>query len=389
MNPILIIDDDLFMQALLEQVLQSQHYEVVTARNGEEGLLKAQTLRPSLIICDWLMPNMDGLEVCRRVKAMPELATTFFILLTSRSEVKDRVEGLDAGADDFLAKPIDASELKARVRAGLRLYQAAQELKQLAQDLHAQKQQLEAELAEAAEYVRSLLPSPITGSTSVDSQFLPSRQLGGDCFDYFWLDPDYLAIYLLDVSGHGLGAALPSAFVQNSLRSQALPDLNFYQPSSVLKTLNTIFQMDEQNSRYFTIWYGVYNRQKQVLTYSSAGHPPAILLTNLASGQATVKQLMTRGTPIGVFPDSQYFSETCSIELPSVLYIFSDGIYEFHRSNGKMGKLEDFPNVLAELNQSQIPSIKNALDYIQTLSLTGEFEDDCSLIQVKFGEHRV
>ena len=144
-------------------------------------LHRAIAYRPALIICDWIMPGLNGLEVCNRIKTDPNLSTTFFILLTSLDSVADRVKGLDAGADDFITKPIEQNELKARVRAGLRLHQ-------LSRDLQTQKLLLETELAEAAEYVRSLLPLPLTEPFEVDSRFIPSRQLGGDCFDYYWLD---------------------------------------------------------------------------------------------------------------------------------------------------------------------------------------------------------
>src|SRR6476469_8572973 len=272
MPRILVIDDDPVIRLVLTRNLQNQGYEVAIARNGEEGIELAEQMRPALIICDWMMPGRDGLEVCRQVKANSDLSTTFFILLTSRGEVEDRVRGLDSGADDFLSKPIEMNELKARVRAGLRLHQTTQ-------DLQTQKQLLEAELAEAADYVRSLLPDPLSDFPAINACFIPSRQLGGDCFDYFWLDPDYLAIYLLDVSGHGLGSALPSISVLNLLRSQSLPGVNFYLPDRVLSGLNETFQMSGHNERYFTIWYGVYNQTKRQLAYASAGHPPAILLS--------------------------------------------------------------------------------------------------------------
>jgi phosphoserine phosphatase RsbU/P len=381
MAPILIIDDDPVIQIVLKRTLQEQGYDVVTAESGEEGLIQAINTCPALIICDWLMAEMNGLEFCRQVKAISKLSTTFFILLTSRSEIKDRVEGLDAGADDFLTKPIDVNELKARVRAGLRLYQSAEKMKLLAHDLHTQKQQLETELLEAAEYVRSLLPTPINGAISIDSQFLPSRQLGGDCFDYFWLDPDHLVIYLLDVSGHGLGAALPSAIVQNTLRSQSLPGLDFYQPASVLKSLNQAFQMSEKNARYFTMWYGIYNRQNKILTYSSAGHPPALLLRN---GQQ-IQPLKTSGSPVGVFEDAIFTTNTFPIETTSTLFIFSDGIYEFPiAADGTIGDLSGFTAMLIDLHQSADLSINDMLNHIQRSSLTGRFEDDCSLIQIQF-----
>ncbi len=219
--------------------------------------------------------------MCRRIKTTPELNTTFFILLTARADVEDRVKGLDIGADDFLTKPVDIKELKARVRAGLRLHQMNQELQNqkqvlevLNQELRTQKQILEAELAEAADYVRSLLPRPLTGIVSIETLFVPSTQLGGDCFDYYWLDDCNLVIYLLDVSGHGVGSALLSVAVLNVLRSRSLPNTNFYQPSEVLRGLNDAFQMINHDDKYFTIWYGVYNVVDRKLVYASAGHSP-------------------------------------------------------------------------------------------------------------------
>ncbi len=154
MTQILLIDDDPTTRLVLKRALTKQGYEVTVAANGEEGLELAQHLRPGLIVCDWMMPVMDGLEVCRRVKATPELSTTFFILLTAKGAIEDRVVGLDTGADEFLAKPIDINELQARVRAGFRIHQ-------LSRDLERQKQMLETELNDAAAYVRSILPPPI------------------------------------------------------------------------------------------------------------------------------------------------------------------------------------------------------------------------------------
>lgn len=195
MFKILIIDDDPIVRAALKRTLQNQGYDATVASNGSEGIIQAQLTRPALIICDWIMSHLDGLEVCRRIKADPELTTTFFILLTAkgaaRGEEEDRVTGLDAGADEFISKPIEMNELKARVRAGLRLHQLNQDLhtqKQalevLNQDLQTQKQILEAELAEAADYVRSLLPSPLVGAVNTEALFIPSAQLGGDSFDH-------------------------------------------------------------------------------------------------------------------------------------------------------------------------------------------------------------
>jgi sigma-B regulation protein RsbU (phosphoserine phosphatase) len=115
MAQILVIDDDPTTQIILKKILRDQGHNVAIASNGLEGIRQARELHPSLIICDWLMPLIDGLEVCRQLKTDPDLASIFFILLTSRGAIEDRVHGLDNGADDFLSKPVDLSELKARV----------------------------------------------------------------------------------------------------------------------------------------------------------------------------------------------------------------------------------------------------------------------------------
>jgi len=321
---------------------------------------------------------MNGLQVCRQVKATPELSTTMFILLTSRNALEDRVEGLDAGSDDFLTKPVEMAELKARVRAGLRLHEANRELQ-------LQKQLLEEELAEAAEYVSSILPERLTEPpVTIDARFIPSRQLGGDGFDYYWLDSEHLAVYLLDASGHGLRAALPTLQVLNLLRSRALPKINYYQPSDVLRGLNETFQMTQKNDKYFTIWYAVYNRVKRQLVYSSAGHPPALLLSGRSDSFIQVKRLKTPSLPAGMFPDADYIDECCEIVEPSTLYIFSDGIYEINQSDGTIWGLDPFVQLLTECRSKNTRDLDQILEAIKAVNPKDYFDDDLSLLEINF-----
>ncbi|NET00968.1 MAG: SpoIIE family protein phosphatase [Sphaerospermopsis sp. SIO1G1] len=377
MFQILVIDDDLSTQILLKRMLEKQGYQVITASNGKEGILQALTSPPALIICDWIMPGLNGLEVCDRIKKDPQLSTTFFILLTSLDSVSDRVKGLDAGADDFISKPIEQNELKARVRAGLRLHQ-------LNRDLQTQKLLLETELAEAAEYVKSLLPLPMNEPLGINSRFIPSRQLGGDCFDYYWLDCDHIAIYLLDTAGHGLRATLPSVSVLNLLRSRALKGLNYYQPSQVLTALNNTFQINYQNDKYFTIWYGVYNQKTRQLVYASAGHPPGVLISGNSPNTTETKLLKTPGVPVGMFPDSKYVDEYCQINSLSNLYIFSDGTYEIIQSDGRLWSLNGFIQLLVSLQNSVDYQLDYILNYLTKLNSKDVFDDDLSILQVKF-----
>jgi phosphoserine phosphatase RsbU/P len=376
MTKILVIDDDVTFRFYLSRALSNQGYELILAENGEEGIFKARSHAPAMIICDWMMPGLDGLDVCREIKADPELLTTFFMLLTAKgAQASDRIKGLETGADDFLTKPIiDINELRARVRAGLRLHQ-------LSQDLQLQKYRLEAELADAADYVRSLLPNPMTGLISIDSRYIPCKQLGGDGFDFYWLNPNELVFFLLDVSGHGVRSALLSTSVLSLLRSQSLK-VPFNQPSAVLTALNDTFQMHQHRELYFTLWYGVYNVAQQKLTYSSAGHPPAILLNAQDKGQA--QMLKTIGPPIGMLPDVQFIDQQDSIPPGSALYIFSDGIYELRLRSGELWTIDAFANVIETQCGLSPATLTHLLRHVQSTQGKISFEDDVSILHLNF-----
>jgi sigma-B regulation protein RsbU (phosphoserine phosphatase) len=294
--------------------------------------------------------------------------------------VTDRIQGLDAGADDFLCKPIEMNELSARVRAGLRIHQ-------LSYDLQQQKQLLEAELTEAAEYVCSILPEPMSVSqVNIDLRFIPSRQLGGDALDFFWLDDEHLVIYLLDVSGHGLRAALPALSVVNLIRSQGLTQVSYYQPSQVLYGLNRTFQMTSRNDKYFTIWYGVFNRKTRQLVYSSAGHPPAILLEHDRDGKIREQLLKTPGFPVGMFADAQYVDTFYQINSGTTLYLFSDSLYEFEIAHSQILGFDKLSIILQNhcQNSQADTDLELFLRKLNSLNINNNFSDDLSIIKINF-----
>lgn len=377
---ILLVDDDRIHSRILEVRLRAQGYQIAVADSGEAAIVQARLCPPTVILCDWLMDGMNGLDVCRAFKAEPALESAHFILLTSRSRVEDRVEGLDCGADDFLSKPVDPEELLARVRSGIRLHQANERLKLLASELHQQKLRLDQELEEAASYVRSLLPEPIGGSVRADSRFEPCHELGGDSFDFFWLDDDHFVLYLADGSGHGLAAAFPSISVHNQLRSRSLP-VDLRDPGAVLQTLNAGFPMERHQGRYLTLWYGVYQASSRTLRYASAGHPPALLWSRTSAFPC--HWLKGQGMAVGLFDDSTYGTESLEVGEGACLLVYSDGLYEVPRPGGGMGTLPDFMQLVEQCHDllADDDGLDRLLSQILNVTENAPFTDDYSVIR--------
>ncbi len=245
---------------------------------------------------------------------------------------------------------------------------------------------LNQELADAADYVRTILPKPITeGSIRTDWRFVPSKSLGGDAFGYHMVDRDHFAIYLIDVSGHGVGAALLSVSVMNVLRSQSLPNTDFKDPEQVLGALNIAFPGEENNDMFFTIWYGVYKKSTRALIYASGGHPPALLLSDSAMGNSKAIQLRTPNYVIGGMPEVIYEKKECLVGERNTLYIFSDGVYEVEKSDGSMWRYQEFADFINEVKIDNQSILDRLYVYAKNLGNLENFEDDFTIVEVVFG----
>lgn len=256
------------------------------------------------------------------------------------------------------------------------------EVASLQRDLIASQRRLLHELAQAAKYVRSLLPEPLDGLVRTRWRFEPCSQLGGDSLGYDWLDPDHFAFYLLDVAGHGVGAALLSVSVVNALRTRSLPGADFRDPASVLARLNDTFPMDRHDEKYFTIWYGVFHRTNRRLSYASGGHPPPLLLTGPAPDRARPVELKTENLAVGMLPDVPFAASSFDLEPFSKLYVFSDGAYEILRPDGSMMTHGEFVGRLASPPGPSGPD--DVWRFIQGVKGSEALADDFSLLEVAF-----
>lgn len=235
-----------------------------------------------------------------------------------------------------------------------------------------------AEISEAAAYARAVLPGRLNGPVKTDWVFVTSSQLGGDSFGYHWIDDNHLALYLLDVCGHGVGAALLSVSVVNVLRTASLTGTDFCDPAAVLASLNAAFPMEQHNEMYFTAWYGVYDKTSRQLRFACGGHPPAALL----KPDGAILPLSAKGPVLGAFPGGAF--ETASVTVPcgSRLYLFSDGAYEIDRPDAPMMTHEEF----LEIIKSHPPEnrLHAVVSEIRRQQGRDSFNDDCSLMEFDF-----
>jgi serine phosphatase RsbU (regulator of sigma subunit) len=210
--------------------------------------------------------------------------------------------------------------------------------------------------------------------------------LGGDAFGYDRLDADTFVMYLIDVSGHGAGAAMHSVSVLSVLRQRALPDVDLRDPAAVLASLNAKFQMDRHDGMIFTMWYGVYHVTGRALRYACAGHHPAYLVSAdpASGGGRTARPLRTRGLMIGAMPDIQYRAEDTTIPHGSALYLFSDGVFEIVAKDQRQWGLDDFTPLLTETAADGLPESQRLYRAVMAVARPGPLDDDFSMLVVTF-----
>jgi serine phosphatase RsbU (regulator of sigma subunit) len=233
------------------------------------------------------------------------------------------------------------------------------------------------ELKSASRYITDLLPAPGSSpSLAIEWRLVPCRRLGGDSLGYFALDDHRTAIYLVDVCGHGLRAALHSVAILNTLRQRSLP-ADYSDPGAVLVLLNRAFPMEAHGGMYFTMWYGVVDVARRTLRWSSAGHPPAIL----REGEApAVRRLELRRPPIGILETTAYPTHEVALAPDARLYVFSDGVYEELAPDGRILGLDWLEDVLLEQHGPLVHEPERVESALRAATSAPRFQDDFTLL---------
>lgn len=375
---VLVVDDNPGNRDVLSRRLQRHGLRVETAANGVEALETLGSLPFDLVLLDLHMPVMDGHSTLLEIKRNPSLRHIPVIMVSALAEIEEVIRCIDAGAEDYLPKPFNPVLLRARLAVCLeKKALAAASLSHL-QNLEETRKRLSKELAEAARYVRSILPAPLQEPFRVDWEHHPSSEIGGDAFGYHWIDPEHFAIYLLDVCGHGVAASLLSVSAINIIRSGALPGTDFRDPSAVLSALNSAFPMERQNQMYFTMWYGVFHAPSRSLRHASGGHPPALLLDENGS-----RRLHSPGMIVGVMPETLFPSQMVDVPSGAALIVACDGCYENRNAAGGTGGFQEFEDFMLRHGRSET-ALADLLVSVHARQGAQTLEDDFSIVRVRF-----
>lgn len=384
---VMLVDDQpIIAEAIKRMIEGSTDIDFQYCSDPTKAIEMANLFKPTVILQDLVMPDIEGLQLVKYFRANPETSQVPLIVLSTKEDPSIKAEAFALGANDYMVKLPDKLEVLARLRYHSTGYNRLLERNEAYRRLSESQKKLQDELNEAATYVTGTLPHKIEkGPVRAYWRFIPSTQLGGDIFGYHWIDDDHFALYLLDVCGHGVGAALLSVSVMNVLRSNSLPNTDFLDPSQVLSALNERFPMEDHNDMFFTMWYGVYNKSNRKLVFASGGHPPAILVSGPNRKQVAKKELATAGLVIGGMAGVPFESSAITLEKYAKLYVFSDGVYEIAKADGSTYQLNEFIDILSQhAMEDGEKDLDRVVKLAKELNGPGSFADDFSIVEFLF-----
>jgi phosphoserine phosphatase RsbU/P len=382
---ILIVDDDSSTRNLLKIYLSQWGYECTLAEDGSHAWEQYQQSDFDMVLTDWMMPGIQGPELCQMIRNYDKGGYTYVIICTVKDNVKNVVEGIESGADDYVTKPFDRNELKVRITAGERVLR-------LEYSLEKNNERLQRNLKQAAISLESMLPARGFGvPISHNWIFRPAAYIGGDLFNVFSLDEHRTSIFSIDVSGHGVASALFAVTLSNMLRPWGMSSgtrgegnrygiENLASPAMVAGALNERFPLKPPTDLYFTMFYGVYNHQDGILRWVRAGHPPPIHVR-----KDSVSLLDGGDPPIGFLSDYDFSEFESELIAGDRLYLYTDGIIDVTNPTFTPFGLERLKNELATISQMPLDKALPAFEKKIVAYRQGEeFEDDLSLLAVEF-----
>jgi sigma-B regulation protein RsbU (phosphoserine phosphatase) len=397
---ILIAEDERITRMSLVRQLENWGHTMVAAEDGEQALARYRSGSFDIVITDWEMPCLSGLELIQRIRAGAGAGYVYIIMLTSRSDKSDVVRGIEAGADDFVAKPFDREELRVRLLAGVRIVNLERALSKQNAELRDANERIHSGLRAAARIQQSMLPQRHIATEHVRTawKYVPTEELAGDAVGLHLIDDRYLTAYVIDVSGHGVPAALLAVAAMHAMEpvcgaGSVLRDMSgagglgtVQQPARVAAELNRRFRAGENDGRYFTMILAVLDTRTGQLHFTMAGHPCPIVLR----GSKVVPVPDAGGMPIALSDTGRYDEGVVQLEPGDRVFLFSDGLLEqtMPSQGEKLGEQfgdQQLLSLLQEHTQSApeflVPQVVEALT---RWAQRKTFDDDVSVVLLEW-----
>lgn len=398
---ILIAEDELIPRQVLHFQLEQWGHTVIWAANGRQAWELFQIHNCQLVITDWEMPEMSGIELIRSIREAERPGYVYVILLTSNSERASLVTGLTTGADDYLEKPVNKDELKARLQPSLRIIELEHRLAERHRELECRNRlladangKMKRDLDAAARIQQAFLPSRTQDIPGVQFSwhYSPCTELAGDMLNVLHLDDDHVGVYLLDVSGHGVKAALMAVTACRYLSNQkdassvlwerqdGSSDYRLRSPSAAAEQLNARFVGQSLTEQFFTLVYGVLNHRTGEFRYVVAGHPSPVHV----SGTNRSVFLAGGGMPIGI-TETEYEEYSVQLEIGDRLVFYSDGVTEcMNASKELFGETRLLQSLSHTAGDSLDTTLSNVRDHIRRWTGNVPFRDDFSVVALEY-----
>lgn len=349
---VLVVDDSRLQRRILLSVLRRMGLDAVEAADAQSALDICAAQPPDLVISDWVMPGMSGLDFARAFRALPRDGYGYFILLTSKSEKNEIAQGLDAGADDFLTKPVNPAELRARIAAGDRIVGMQRQLSEQNQvisetlsRLQVVYEKIDQDLIQAKNIQKSLIPerTHMFGNSRISLLLKPCGHIGGDLVGMFSPGLNRVGFYCIDVSGHGITSAMMTARLGGYLSGKHFNEnlamvrkqYEFYglrAPKRVAEILNARLMEDTGIAEYFTMVYAMADLNTGMVQMVQCGHPHPLVLRR----DGAAEFLGQGGPPVGLLPDMPFEQFETQLAPGDRLLLYSDGFTECRLKDGRM-----------------------------------------------------
>ncbi len=369
---ILIVDDVKTNVDILVEALKSE-YKLSIALDGESALRNVKKNPPDLILLDIVMPGIDGYEVCRRLRASESTKDLPIMFLSSLEDVQDKARGFEIGANDYLTKPFEILEVKARVRSLVKAKAYAD----------AVREAIESELKIAREIQMGILPSdlsPCTKDTGLDICAIiePAKQVGGDLFEVIRVGEDRVVVLIGDVSGKGIPAALFMAVTVTLARTMAR---QFAQPEEILSHLNAELTIQNPYGMFVTMACVVVDLPSGRVTGANAGHNPLVLIGVDGSPRFVFR---STGTIAGMFPELGIKGESITMAQGETLILYTDGVTEaFNANNDMFGDKRLFECLSRSPGQTAANTAGIILESIRKFAAGNPQSDDIAIVAVR------